>query len=156
MKDFGINKGNKMNKINKTKLLKLIDFLKNLPEEKFYFGSVVDSFDKENNCGTVCCAIGWLPAIFPDEIEWYQEVRFAGENFLAHKETNHFVNYAKAATLVFNIPEEIAEGLFSPSSQTCVHKDLPDLDEKSYSVDVAEMLQDFIWLVEQGEINGVC
>lgn len=55
--------------MNKDRLLKLADFLETLPDEKFDFRKYVKKDD--GLCGTVCCAIGWCPAVFPNE--WYWE-----------------------------------------------------------------------------------
>lgn len=52
------------------RLLKLAKFLRELPEEKFYFGDYVRDFDTEHNCGTVCCAIGWMPKVDPKNCKW--------------------------------------------------------------------------------------
>lgn len=50
------------------RLNKLADFVEPLPAEKFDFTRYVAESDGE--CGTVCCAIGWCPAVFPGEWEW--------------------------------------------------------------------------------------
>lgn len=49
--------------MNKQRMLKLADFLDNLPPKKFDFGS----FRGEGaaSCGTIGCAIGWMPSVFP-------------------------------------------------------------------------------------------
>lgn len=48
----------------------LIEFLWQLPAEKFNFRREVEKHD-ERNCGTVCCAIGWTPVVFPELVEWH-------------------------------------------------------------------------------------
>lgn len=48
---------------------KLLDFMRNLPAEKFKIDSVVLEINK-NQCGTVCCVEGWLPAVFPGSFKW--------------------------------------------------------------------------------------
>jgi hypothetical protein len=50
------------------RLEKLAQFLDQLPNYKFDFSTVVSS--SAGGCGTVCCAIGWLPAVFPDLVRW--------------------------------------------------------------------------------------
>ena len=50
------------------RLLKIADFLEELPPEKFNFRDYVS--ESKNDCGTVCCAIGWLPKIFPEDFYW--------------------------------------------------------------------------------------
>lgn len=50
------------------RLLKLAEFLDTLPEEKFNIRAYVKK--AENGCGTVCCAVGWLPQVDPDNWKW--------------------------------------------------------------------------------------
>jgi hypothetical protein len=56
------------------KLLKLCDFLDSLKDEQFDFSSWTSARD-EHDCGTVCCAAGWIPAAFPEEYaaQWRKE-----------------------------------------------------------------------------------
>ena len=46
----------------------MADFLDKLPKKKFNFRRVVTQY--EDGCGTVCCAIGWLPKVFPRKWGW--------------------------------------------------------------------------------------
>ena len=57
-------------KLGKERLEKLIGFIENLPDEKFEFDEWVTGFDTKNGCGTVCCAFGWTPSVFPESWEW--------------------------------------------------------------------------------------
>lgn len=61
------------------RLLTLAAFLDNLPEEKFNFAIIAEERGKpmlealaagHTRCGTVACAIGWLPAVFPADFKW--------------------------------------------------------------------------------------
>lgn len=54
--------------MNKKRLLKLAAFLRKLPAEKFNINDVVTRWD--NNCGSICCAMGWTPKVFPKLIQW--------------------------------------------------------------------------------------
>lgn len=54
----------------KQRLLRVARFLDKLPEEKFDFSKVVSHRD-ENCCGTVCCAVGWMPKIDPKNWFWF-------------------------------------------------------------------------------------
>lgn len=51
---------------------KLINFLENLAPDKFNIqGWVMEScIVGKRECGTVCCAIGWFPKIFPRTFKW--------------------------------------------------------------------------------------
>lgn len=50
------------------RLLKLAKFLRKLPREKFDYSVLVKQ--TENGCGTVCCAVGWMPAVDPRNWKW--------------------------------------------------------------------------------------
>lgn len=86
--------------LGKERLLKLADFLDELPEKNFNFGTVRRvSYE----CGTVGCAVGWLPEVFPGD--WvvsingyavdligceYYSFRAAGEYFgITHQESKN-------------------------------------------------------------------
>ena len=68
-----------MNATGKRRLLKLADFLSKLPKQKFDFTLFGDERGKpmldalaagKTACGTVGCAIGWAPAVFPRSLRW--------------------------------------------------------------------------------------
>jgi hypothetical protein len=54
----------------KRRLQKLANFLNTLPEEKFNFEDVITKSNGKA-CGTVACAMGWLPAI-SSKFAWKQ------------------------------------------------------------------------------------
>jgi hypothetical protein len=65
-----------MNTINTKRLLKLAAFLLQLPRQKFNYDILaVEASDglpmlkalaaREQSCGTMACAMGWTPAVFP-------------------------------------------------------------------------------------------
>ncbi len=53
--------------INAKRLLKLAAFLDKLPRSHFDFNTVRSKVEvtPQNTCGTVGCAIGWCPTVFP-------------------------------------------------------------------------------------------
>ncbi len=57
----------KPKKINAKRLLKLAAFLDKLPRSHFSFATTHKEVEKspENICGSVGCAIGWCPTVFP-------------------------------------------------------------------------------------------
>lgn len=60
---------------------KIIDFLENLPKEKFRFDTTINKFDTDNNCGSICCVVGWFPAIFKEHFYWsYNDVMVRNKN----------------------------------------------------------------------------
>ena len=52
------------------RLLTLAKFLNTLQPKQFNFQSWVTEFDSNINCGTVCCAVGWMPKVFPHDVKW--------------------------------------------------------------------------------------
>jgi hypothetical protein len=51
------------------RLRRLSAFLRTLPPERFNFRRLVLRCDT-NGCGTVCCAVGWLPAVDKRNWKW--------------------------------------------------------------------------------------
>jgi len=56
--------------MNIKRIQTLIEALKVLPDSKFDFKMLVTEYDHKNQCGTVCCAAGHLPAIDSENWEW--------------------------------------------------------------------------------------
>ena len=56
--------------VTKRRLLKLAAFLDTLPPEKWDFLHIITRKNPSRTCGTVCCAIGWTPVVFPRLIKW--------------------------------------------------------------------------------------
>lgn len=52
------------------RLIKISSFLKTLPPDKFNYAYTVTKWDKEHNCGAVCCAVDWMPMILPEDFKW--------------------------------------------------------------------------------------
>ena len=61
-----------MNSVHKNRLLKLATFLETLPPERFDLSGFVIEYKTKGGraCGTVCCAVGWCPKVFPDHWRW--------------------------------------------------------------------------------------
>lgn len=55
-----------MNKVHKKRLLKLADFIEGVKPKMFDIGYIAQKLD----CGTVCCAIGYLPQVFPRHFKY--------------------------------------------------------------------------------------
>ena len=101
-----------MNKIQAKRFKKLIDFLEELDDEKFYFGSVVSKFEtvKGKRCGSVCCAIGWTPVVFPKQVAWI-------EDMVRVKNYIEIIGYIDVASYLFGMSFSDADNLFSPFGQ---------------------------------------
>lgn len=56
---------------DKILLIKLVQGLKTLDESQFDYEVFVSEYDAKNNCGTVCCAWGWMPKFVPESgVTW--------------------------------------------------------------------------------------
>ena len=66
---------NKMEKITDLELLKkLVAGLKTLEDSQFKYRPFVSQYDRKNECGTVCCAWGWMPKFVPESgVRWVLE-----------------------------------------------------------------------------------
>lgn len=56
-----------MNRHQAKRLLKLILFIEDLPRKQFDYRDFVSRFEIKPSghvCGTICCAAGWMPAVF--------------------------------------------------------------------------------------------
>lgn len=78
-----------MKTFQKRRLLKLAEFLHDMPRAKFDFRTIFNQGTKPplealaagaHRCGTVGCAIGWMPAALPSVAKWtYMDVSSYGE-----------------------------------------------------------------------------
>lgn len=94
-------------KIQEKRLLKLCDFLEKLPPKKFNFATTLS----EEECGTVGCAIGWTPMVFPRSIKVGDKMPSGEFTFkYANGDTVHWTNIPDE---FFRVPYE----LFSPFNQ---------------------------------------
>ena len=137
-----------MNKIERKRLEKLIGFLKNLNRKKFYFNNVVDTWDEKGECGSICCAIGWTPVIFPRSIKWVP-----GSHDLFVKKINKQDRFDRVSYHLFGIHPDLSFDLFRARNQYQVNKNLNNLPNKATPKAVAKMLEKFLKLVDKGEIK---
>jgi len=129
--------------MNKKRLLKLADFLDELPRKLFDFGTVAtvgeegltpaQALKAGPKCGTVGCAMGWAPVVFPRILKyakvnevypnetWYDEdlkqlyIALRDESGLDPGTESYRKNdYSLIASKVFDIPESEAQALFTP------------------------------------------
>lgn len=111
------------------RLLKLANFLLNLNPKKFDLNEVIASDIKMqdnpseilNECGTVGCAVGWCPSVFPKlvGIKYYCSVgpSWGEQNQLYRvfdKKHPDAIEYDRFASVFFGITESEAEYLFYP------------------------------------------
>lgn len=149
-----------MNAIERQRMETMISQLRRLPPEKFDFSFVVKHGTPR--CGTIGCAMGWSPAFFPELVEWNGKDDCAwGQAGLSIN--GEALNYGKAAVRLFGLEEQMALNLFSPAEGTYddedelesnkIHESLPSLGEDATPIQVADMLQEFLALVDIGDIH---
>jgi hypothetical protein len=137
--------------MNKERLLKLADFLDELDDSKFNFSHVIEKYDTENNCGTVCCAMGWVPVVFPDIVKWCGGDDVYNPNNVELINVSGFSNYVDVAKLLFDIPREDASSLFTPKLQDKIigkyECDLPIVDHDATPDEVANLIRKYVDLI---------
>lgn len=104
------------------RLLKLADFLDTLPRQKFNFDRIAEQSGKpmlaalltgKTRCGTVACAIGWMPAVFPRHLKWSSADELRPD---VHLRADEAMTDFDAASVFFDIAIEEADFLFTPGS----------------------------------------
>ncbi len=130
-----------MNITQAKRLMRLARFLHNkLPEEKFDFRHILRGSDIPNktfSCGTVGCAIGWSPLVFPTLLEYKHTPQ--GNVMVVSKECNRALvvsDHVVSDTVkdFFGLWEFEAKALFVPGQQDGT---LPRLTSYSKPKDVA-------------------
>jgi hypothetical protein len=118
-----------MNAIHARRLLKLADFLDELPRQKFDFATLVREDGKpvlealkagKTECGTVACAIGWTPAVFPRLAKWGEVRGFFGVRKIvlptdaAARDKSSREALILTAAKLFGLSEDDTDTLFVP------------------------------------------
>jgi len=123
--------------MNKKRLLKLADFLDELPRKLFDFGTVAyaekgltpkQALKAGPKCGTVGCAMGWAPVVFPRLLKYVKEtdidptdqfadptqifIELRDKSAILDEWTQH--DYSTIASEIFDIPNDDANALFTP------------------------------------------
>jgi hypothetical protein len=115
--------------MNKTRLLKLAAFLIALPKQKFNYAVVAVLGEKpmlealaakKESCGTVACAMGWTPALFPRKVMWDMDnlrTDFSGTRHLdICSVDNPNVTRDRAMMELFDITQAQVDFLFYPET----------------------------------------
>lgn len=130
------------------RLEKSLKFWDTLREKQFYLGTFVSQTskdEKENICGTVCCLVGWLPAIEPNKFTW--------SNALISIQGNSDDEYIdKAVMNHFKIDYELYRHLFVPKRQTTNINDYKLYDSTSLE-DVLDNVRDVMEQIKGGHLD---
>lgn len=124
--------------MNTQRLLQLAAFLRKLPPERFDFGKVVEH---ATPCGTIGCAMGWTPAVFPELVEWTKEEETWP---LTLVETGQPTDYDALASVIFEIDEDDAFSLFTPLNQ--LHLGLKRIESDATPSQVADLIEQYVEL----------
>lgn len=111
-------------------LEKLVKGLKTIKEEEFDYRNFVSESD-ESDCGTTCCAFGWMPKFVPEsgviwrKIGWENEVSISKNPFELFREVNNnhlnFMFYGEELSNVDNF-EKFGEGLSSTNLKQVINR----------------------------------
>jgi len=108
--------------MNATRLLKLADFLDQLPRQKFDFARIAHEGHKsmrdalkagKHRCGTVACAIGWTPVVFPRLVRWVTLNIGSRDLDVCLRSDDDSIDF-DAAAQIFDIEYDDACFLFDP------------------------------------------
>lgn len=128
-------------KTGERRLLKLIAFLEKLPPRKFDFGDVRKY---QAGCGTVGCAMGHTPEVFPKLVKATDE----GISLRKPEKDYEDFHYRYIAMALFGIPEKHS-WMFSPGEQWEAHASLPTCRENATPKQVAKMLKRYLELTKE-------
>ncbi len=143
-----------MKYFHKQRLLKLCDFLEQLPRTHFDF-SVVAKKSGKHQCGTVGCAIGWTPQVFPRLMKWLPLRKGDGDQLrIAPKDAQREHQYETIARSLFGLSRDHSHDLFTPLSSVYVDRGdqsivLESLDFDATPKQVAKRLRRFLKVMEK-------
>ena len=140
-----------MNYVHKKRLLKLADFLDKLPPEKFDFDKIVYGSELPNktlSCGSVGCAIGWCPVVFPRLVMYEQYDTDSDSGIRVKHRISGYDNYRYIARELFGVnPHREAFALFSPGWDGDMEREvlgLPDIGSDATPKQVAKNIRKFV------------
>jgi len=135
------------------RLLKLAAHLRGLKPSEFDFMSPV-SRPAGNGCGTLGCAIGWAPAVFPELCRWRKSGygKALLETTLLGRAGQH--DYVEVAVELFGIDEREATRLFTPyAARQWVANDVEPLGNHATPQEVAESIELFVAWKSRAEVG---
>lgn len=129
-----------MKAIHRKRLQKLIDHLRQMPRENFNF----EALHERSICGTVSCAIGETPCLFPKLVEYAYEFlcKDGREQYVVKSKKTGKESYDEIGAELFGISSFISYCLFTPGEQ--FELNLPNCRRDTPPKQVAKMLQAFL------------
>lgn len=145
-----------METIHKERLLELASFLDIVPPEKFDFKVVIKGPDvprRQLDCGSVACAIGYLPAVFPELVT--TEAHARGFSVIPSdpawkRQYGWSVSlHVQTAKHIFGTTTEESHYLFTPDPDDG-YANIQLLPATATAQQVAERIRSFVAAKEQG------
>lgn len=142
-----------MNKIQEARLLKLAKFLEKLNPKNFNFEHIVAEISPTGpkyskvNCGTVCCAVGWCPTVFPNTFEWIAEKADSTwgytYRYTVGDKSLSSTSWEDIVEKFFGVYNSEIDALFLPSNRTAMWNNKP-LRSKATGKQVAAAIKRFV------------
>lgn len=129
---------------HKKRMQKLIDYLRQLDRKEFNFGILI------NECGSVGCAMGHTPYIWPKLVKYISWNHINYNNISLIKKTGSPSGYVNVAKELFGLTYQEALALFAPNHQYILN--LPNLKENATPKQVAKNLEKFLKVMEKSPI----
>lgn len=143
---------------HKKRLEKLATHLEKgkLGHSKFNFGMFSFGNRKENGCGTLGCALGECPVLFPRDwsfVEWYADDITGEADFIVLACGEKYTD--DSAVAFFGINHSIVHHLFYPTTQKPENYGGRRLSSKATRKQVAANIRAFLKKVAAGEVSDV-
>lgn len=134
------------------RLRQLAAFLLTLRDEQFDFAAV--RYEKPE-CGTVGCAMGWTPTVFPDLVRFCNVGGFLGSlvsTTTLDEETTGLTcfGFRRVAVALFGMPYSHANDLFQPE-----HPSPFDCEELSATASKAEVAARILAYADWADENAI-
>jgi len=128
-----------MKEIRSGRLLRLAAYLDKIPPRKFDFSSVW----RPTECGSVGCAIGYTPKVFPNLIKRKRCDTYQNRIYYHICIDNEVIDFVTAGMKLFNLSSSESECLFS-SFQTVMPWNTKIVTEDATPKEVAESIRNFV------------
>jgi len=132
-------------KLGRERMQRMIAYLRELPPERFCFGSVIKA---GRGCGTIGCVIGHTPIMFPELVQYEDN---AGDGLRSKGGAPFFEEIGEE---VFQVSYVTSEALFTPRCQYSLGRlglALGKMDSNASPTEVADMLESFLSQVDDIE-----